>query len=263
MKVVILCGGRGTRLSGETAAIPKPLVEIGGKPVLWHVMKIFAAFGHTEFILCLGYKGDLIKEYFLNYDLLQSDFTITLGKDGAVERHQPHTEDNWRIHCVDTGQEAMTGARIKRIQAFTKGEPFLLTYGDGVADIDLNALTRFHMGHGKTATVTGVRPLSRFGELLVQGEQVVEFSEKPQVNEGMINGGFFALQPKVFDYLKNEDTCIFERDPLERIARDGELMLYAHTGSWQCLDTPRDLQVLNEQWMQKPFWKIWDRGQHA
>ncbi len=259
MKVVILCGGRGTRLASETGAIPKPLVEVGGKPIMWHVMKIFAAFGHTEFILCLGYKGHLIKEYFLNYDLHQSDCTITLGQSISAMTHRAHPEHGWRIHCVDTGQEAMTGSRIKRIESLVDGEEFMLTYGDGVADINLDALAISHRTHGKIATITGVRPLSRFGELMVEGRQVVEFSEKPQVHQGLINGGFFVLRPDVFRYLEDDDTCVFEREPLEQLSRDGELMLYPHTGSWQCVDTPRDLQVLNEQWANGAFWKIWDK----
>ena len=259
MKVVILCGGRGTRLASETVSVPKPLVEVGGKPILWHVMKIFAAFGHTEFILYLGYKGHLIKEYFLNYDLHQSDFTITLGQDAPVAPHRPHPEHGWQVHCVDTGQDTLTGGRIKRIERFVGNEEFLLTYGDGVADIDLAALADFHRSHGKIATVTGVRPLSRFGELMVEGRKVVEFSEKPQVHQGLINGGFFVLRPDVFRYVQDSDACTFEREPLERLARDGQLMLYPHTGSWQCVDTPRDLQVMNEQWASGAFWKVWDR----
>lgn len=259
MKVVILCGGRGTRLGGETNSIPKPLVEVGGRPILWHIMKIYAFYGYTDFVLCLGYKGDQIKDYFLNYDLHQSDFTLTLGSRGATVKHRSHQEHEWRITLVNTGLNAMTGARVKRIEPFIDAPDFMLTYGDGVADMNISALVGFHQSHGKIATVTGVRPSSRFGELIMVGNQVVEFSEKPQVQQGYINGGFFVLGQEVFRYLRDDDSCVFEREPLEQMTRDGQLMVYTHTGMWQCLDTPRDLQSLNEQWHRRPFWAVWDK----
>lgn len=258
MKTVILCGGRGTRLGDETSMIPKPLIEVGGKPILWHVMKIYASFGYTDFVLCLGYRGDRIKEYFLNYDCHQSDLTVTLGSPGRVVKHRAHDEAGWQITLVDTGVEAMTGARLKRIERFIDTPQFLLTYGDGVADIDLDALVAFHEAHGKIATVTGVRPASRFGELIVQGPQVVEFNEKPQVQHGYLNGGFFVLRREIFQYLQDDDRLIFERGPMEQLTRDGQLMMHVHPGRWLCVDTPRDLEILNDYWRDQPFWKVWD-----
>ena len=258
MKVVILCGGRGSRLGDQTELVPKPLIEVGGKPILWHIMKIYASYGYAEFVLCLGYKGHRIKEYFLNYDLHQSDITLTLGSRETAVTHRQHNEHGWRIHLVDTGAEAMTGARIKRIEPLIDTPDFLLTYGDGVADIDLDALMAFHRSHGKIATITGVHPLSRFGEVIVEGQQVVEFSEKSQVRQGCINGGFFILRREVFRYLRDDDRCAFEQEPLEQLAKDGQMMVYRHAGMWQCLDTQRDLQVLNDYWIRHPFWKVWE-----
>ncbi|MBI4356142.1 MAG: glucose-1-phosphate cytidylyltransferase [Candidatus Omnitrophica bacterium] len=260
MKTVILCGGLGTRLREETEFRPKTMVQIGGHPILWHIMQLYAHHGFNEFVLCLGHRGDDIKQYFLNYPFYHSDFTIEVGRPGrAVEFHGGHHATGWRVTCVDTGLQTQTGARLKRVAGYVPDDTFLFTYGDGVANVDLKRLMAFHRSHGKIATVTGVHPPSRFGELLVQGERVQEFSEKPLISEGRINGGFFVLQRRIFDYLSDEELLIFERGPLERLAKDGQLMMYAHDGFWQCLDTPRDLQLLTELWAQgRPPWKVWD-----
>jgi glucose-1-phosphate cytidylyltransferase len=252
MKTIILCGGLGTRLREETEYKPKPMVEIGGRPILWHIMKRYAAFGHKDFILCLGYKGEVIKDYFYNYQLRTSDVTVTLGRSQSVEFHNTHPEEGWKVTLVETGANAMTGARIKRAAKHLGGEPFMLTYGDGVADVDIPALLDFHKKHGRIATVTGVHPPSRFGELVTQGERVLDFSEKPQTHQGAINGGFFVMNPAALDYLADDDACILEKQPLENLAREGELMVYQHKGFWQCMDTFRDLQLLN---------KLWDSGE--
>ncbi len=258
MKVVILCGGLGTRLREETDLKPKPMVEIGGRPILWHIMKSYAAQGFTEFVLCLGYKGEKIKEYFLNYQAMGSDFTIDLGAPADVTYHRHHAERDWRVTLADTGANAMTGARVKRVERYVDGDEFMLTYGDGVADIDLKALLAFHHAHAKTATVTGVRPPSRFGELIAEGDQVVEFSEKPLATSGRINGGFFVFSRAFFRYLSADDACALEKAPLEECARDGELKMYRHDGFWQCMDTYRDMQSLQKQWESGAApWKIW------
>ena len=270
MKVVILCGGMGTRLREETEYRPKPLVEIGGKPMLWHIMKIYSYYGFKDFVLCLGYKGKMIKDYFLNYEIMNNDFTLKLeSKD--IKFHNSYKEKDWIITFAETGKNAMTGARIKRIEKYIHSELFMLTYGDGVADIDIQELLKFHKSHGKIGTVTGVSPSSRFGELVVTEDQVKKFSEKPQVKEGFINGGFFVFDKRIFNYLKDNDECIFEKNPLEYLASDGELMVYKHKGFWQCMDTYRDLQLLNNLWIGRkaekklyfnsekirPPWKVW------
>ena len=245
MKCVILAGGYGTRLSEETQAKPKPMVEIGGRPILWHLMRLFAAQGHTEFVVALGYKGEVIKRYFLEYNPLQSDLTVHLN-DGRVEAHRAAREP-WTVHLVDTGLDTQTGGRIKRLAAQLHGESFLMTYGDGLADVRLADLIAFHRRHGKLATVTAVRPPGRFGGLEFAGDLVSRFSEKPQVGEGWINGGFFVLEPGVLDYIQGDDTY-FEREPLERLAQDGQLAAYRHEGFWQCMDTLRDLRLLESLW---------------
>lgn len=257
-KVVILCGGMGTRLREETEYKPKPLVEIGGKPILWHIMKIFSYYGFNDFILCLGYKGRLIKDYFFNYDMMNCDFTVDLGKKD-IEFHNGHSEMDWHVTLADTGERAMTGARVKRIEKYVDTDSFMLTYGDGVADLNINYLFNYHKSHGKIGTVTGVRPPSRFGELVVGKDyRVEEFSEKPQVKEGMINGGFFVFNSDFFDYLQDDDDCILERTPLENLSIKGELKVYKHEGFWQCMDTYRDMQLLNSQWSSPDkFWKVW------
>ena len=247
MKAVILCGGMGTRFKEETEYKPKPMIEIGGKPILWHIMKIYSHYGFNDFVLCLGYKGHMIKQYFINYEKMSTDFTIELGS-GNVKTHNNHNELDWSVTLAETGAKAMTGARLKKIEKYINDNLFLMTYGDGVADIDVRKLLKFHKSHGKLATVTGVRPQSRFGELVVEGNNVIEFGEKPQIKEGFINGGFFVLDKKVFNYIGDDEECIFEKEPLEKLALDRELMIYKHTGFWQCMDTYRDLQFLSNLW---------------
>lgn len=260
MQVVILCGGLGTRLREETEFRPKPMVEVGGHPLLWHIMKIYAHHGHAEFVLCLGYKGEQIRQYFLNYEAMTRDVTVRLGAQPHLTLHGPGVE-RWTVTLADTGAAAMTGARLKRVERFVTADTFLFSYGDGVADVDLHKLVAFHREHGRIATVTGVRPPSRFGELLTNGTRVVEFSEKPLVSKGYINGGFFVFNRGFFDYLSDEDACVLEREPLERLAKDGELEMFPHEGYWQCMDTPRDLQHLQEAWQQpRPAWKVWTDG---
>ena len=237
MKVVLLAGGYGTRLAEYTESVPKPMVTIGGKPIIWHIMQHFASFGHNDFYLALGYKAQVVKEYFLNYRALNADFTVDLGS-GSVAPHQLDEVD-WRVTLVDTGLQTMTGGRVKRMQPFIGNETFLLTYGDGVANVDLEALFAFHRKHGKMITVTAVRPTARFGELELSGNQVVKFQEKPQVHEGWINGGFFVMEPGFFELIDNDQT-ILERSPLERVAEMDELVAYQHEGFWQCMDTKRD-----------------------
>jgi len=260
MKVVILCGGMGTRLREETEFRPKPLVEIGGKPILWHIMKIYSSFGFNDFLLCLGYKGESIKEYFLNFDILNSDFTIELGSGlKNIEVHGSRGRENWKITFVDTGLHTMTGSRLKKIEQFIDTDNFMLTYGDGVSDVDIPKLAAFHQSHKKIATVTGVKPLARFGVLSISDNRVVEFSEKPQTKEGYINGGFFILKKDVFSYLGKDEACVFEAEPMEHLAADGELMVYCHNGFWHCMDTVRDRDMLEKEWRRdKPAWKIWE-----
>ena len=261
MKVMILCGGQGTRLREHTEVRPKPMVEIGGRPILWHIMKLYAHHGFTEFILCLGYKGNLIKEYFLNYEAMNSDFTVSLGQKDATRYHgSRHGEKGWTVTLVNTGEDAMTGARVKRAVSYLGKHPetFAVTYGDGVSDIDLKAVLAFHRRHGRMATVTGVRPPSRFGELTHRGDTVVRFSEKTQVGEGVISGGFFFFEPAFLRYLDEDSGCVLERAPLERCVAEGQLKLYEHGGYWQCMDTYRDWESLERQWQSgKAPWNVW------
>jgi glucose-1-phosphate cytidylyltransferase len=258
-KVVILCGGKGTRLREETEIKPKPLIQIGEKPILWHIMKIYSRFGYSDFILCLGYKGEMIKEYFYNYQIIMNDFTIQLeSKKLVLHRQNQHDESKWSVSLIDTGLNTLKGTRIKKIEEYINEDLFLLTYGDGVADIDIDKLVDFHMNHGKIGTLTGVRPPSRFGDLITKDEKVVKFTEKPQASAGLINGGFFVFNKKVFDYLSLDENCDFEGKALERLAEDGQLMVYEHKGSWECMDTYRDTEHLNELWNNnKAFWKTW------
>ncbi len=260
MKVIILCGGMGTRLAEETEFRPKPMVEIGGMPILWHIMKIYSHYGFNEFILCLGYKGEMLKEYFLNFEILNSDFTIAFGRDTKdIRIHNAPYKEDWKITLVNTGLYTMPGARMKKVAHLIEEDTFMMTYGDGVADIDIQKLIDFHYEHGKIATVTGVRPLARFGVLRTQGNAVVEFSEKQQIEEGHINGGFFVLNREVFEYMEDSDDCVFEREPMERLARDGQLMMHYHDGYWHCMDTIRDRRILEQEWQkEKPAWKVWD-----
>ncbi len=256
MKVVILAGGLGTRISEETVVRPKPMVEIGGRPILWHIMKIYSHYGFDDFIICLGYKGYIIKEYFANYFLHQSDVTIDLQRNG-LEIHQSKAEP-WKITLVDTGVNTMTGGRIKRIQKYVGNESFMLTYGDGVGDIDVLALVKYHQRCNKFATVTSVQPSGRFGSLSLDDKKnVLSFQEKPKGDGAWINGGFFVLEPEVFDYIKADET-VWEKEPLEGLAKDGQLMAFTHCGFWQPMDTLRDKNHLEELWKsEKAPWKVW------
>jgi glucose-1-phosphate cytidylyltransferase len=256
MKVVILAGGMGTRLQEETIIKPKPMVEIGGQPILWHIMKIFATQGFREFIIALGYKSEVVKNYFLNYHFLREDISINL-KSGDVQVHN-ETKDDWLVHLVDTGDRTETGGRIKRLSQQIGGEAFLLTYGDGVANIDINELVSFHKSQHKMATVTAVRPPSRFGGLDFKGDLVSQFSEKPQIGEGWINGGFFVLEPEVLDYIPG-DQYSWESEPINRLVAENQLAAYKHNGFWQCMDTLRDMRHLDAMWAEgNAPWKIWD-----
>jgi glucose-1-phosphate cytidylyltransferase len=245
MKVIILAGGFGTRLSEYTQSIPKPMVTIGGKPILWHIMKTYAKYGHTDFHLALGYKAELIKDYFLNYRSLNSDFTIDL-ESGNLSVHQ-NDNVNWKVTLVDTGLNSMTGGRVKRMKDFVDNETFLLTYGDGLSDIDIAALVDFHKSHGKMVTVSAVHPGARFGELDINNNIVTSFKEKPQVTQGWINGGYFVIEPEFFDLIEGDST-ILEKEPLESVAKMGELMSYQHNDFWQCMDTKRDRDSLEDLW---------------
>jgi glucose-1-phosphate cytidylyltransferase len=255
MKVVLLAGGLGTRLAEETATRPKPMVEIGGKPILWHLMNIYAAAGYRDFIVACGYKGDFIKQYFRDLSLHESDLTIDLasGRQETLHRRGP----DWRVTLIDTGLNTMTGGRLHRLAPLLCGEPFMVTYGDGLADVDVARLAEFHRAHGKMATVTSVRPPARFGGLVLEGSSVRKFTEKPQIGEGWINGGFFVFEPAVLDYLQSDDV-ILERYPLETLAEEGQLMAYPHEGFWQPMDTLREKILLEKLWeSERPPWKIW------
>ncbi len=258
MEVVILCGGLGTRLREETAFRPKAMVQIGERPILWHIMKYYASFGHNEFVLSLGYKGDLIKEYFANYELMNNDVTLELGRPERLKIHQAHDESGWKVTLANTGIDALKGARLKRVQRHITGTTFMMTYGDGVSDVDLAALVAFHRSHGKIATVTGVNPTSRFGELRIDGAEVKSFYEKPVVANSLVNGGYFVFERSVFDYLDDRDECDLEVGALERIAQDGQLMAFSHLGNWASMDTDRDRTYLNKVWTSGgAFWKRW------
>lgn len=255
MKVVILAGGFGTRLAELTESVPKPMVPIGGHPILWHIMKMYSAYGFNDFILALGYKADLIKKFFLNYSSVNSDFTVNL-KTGEVNWHNPCGED-WRVTLVDTGLNTMTGGRVRRLKKYIGNEQFMLTYGDGVANVNIANLLKFHNDHNKMVTVTTVRPSARFGELDILNDEVRSFKEKPQTSQGWINGGFFIMEPEFIDFIES-DTTILEREPLESVVKQGELMAYKHEGFWQCMDTIRDKNYLDELWLDaEPPWKCW------
>jgi glucose-1-phosphate cytidylyltransferase len=254
MKTVILAGGFGSRLSEETSLKPKPMVEIGGKPMLWHIMNIYGHYGFNDFVIALGYKGELIKEYFLNYYNFQSDLTISL-KNGEVSA-QKNCNRDWLVHLVDTGANSLTGGRLNRLKEQVGSSTFMMTYGDGVCSVDIGKLVAFHKSHGKLATVTAVRPTARFGGMILDGEKVVEFKEKPQAGEGWINGGFFVFEPGIFDYLQSDST-VLESDPMENLVSDGQLRSFRHDGFWQCMDTIRDRSHLEELWQSDPPWKIW------
>ena len=245
MKVIILAGGFGTRLSEFTESIPKPMVTIGGKPILWHIMNVYAKFGHKDFYIASGYKAEVIKEYFLNYRTLNSNFTVDLS-NGDIVVHQQDKVD-WKVTLVDTGLNSMTGGRVKRMQNLIGNEPCLLTYGDGIADIDINSLVKFHKDHGKMVTVSAVHPGARFGELEINNNTVTSFQEKPQVMYGWINGGYFVINPDFFNLISGDDT-VLEKEPLEMVAKMGELMAFRHNGFWQCMDTKRDRDLLENLW---------------
>ncbi|MCL5958747.1 MAG: glucose-1-phosphate cytidylyltransferase [Chloroflexi bacterium] len=255
MKVVILAGGLGTRLSEETEVRPKPMVEIGGRPILWHIMKHYSHFGFKEFLIALGYKGEMIKHYFLDYYALNGSMTISLSS-GNVQVHDNACED-WVIHLIDTGVDTNTGGRVRRLGTWLRDESFMLTYGDGVSNVDLHDLLSFHRSHGHLATVTAVRPPSRFGGLVFDGDFVAEFTEKPQIGEGWINGGFHVFEPDIFRYLEG-DQCSLEADALEHLAADRQLAAYRHPDFWQCMDTLRDKRLLESLWQEgRPPWKVW------
>ena len=255
MKVIILAGGRGTRLSEETDMKPKPMVEIGGYPILWHIMKTYSHYNANEFVIALGYKGEVLKEYFLRYHDYSTDLSVDLGS-GNIERLNSHDE-NWIVHLLDTGINTETGGRIKRAMEFVGKERVMCTYGDGVGSIEIDSLLKFHEQHGKLATLTAVHPPSRYGALIFDGEQVIEFSEKPQIGEGWINGGFFVLEPEVREYIEG-DSMPFELLPLEKLATEGQLMAYKHFGYWQPMDTIREKNILNNFWEAgKAPWKTW------
>jgi glucose-1-phosphate cytidylyltransferase len=255
MKVAILAGGLGTRLSEETIVKPKPMVEIGGKPILWHIMNIYASFGYKEFIIALGYKGEIIKDYFINYHYRSRNLTVQLSS-GDISIHSNKGED-WTIHLLDTGTETQTGGRIKQIVNFIGDETFMLTYGDGVSNVNIPRLLDFHKLHGKLATLTAVRPPARFGQMLFENDLVRTFEEKPQIGEGWINGGFFVLEPQVADFIDGDHT-VWERDPLEQLSLEGQLMAYRHEKFWQCMDTLRDVSQLERMWQEgNSPWKIW------
>jgi glucose-1-phosphate cytidylyltransferase len=255
MKVCILAGGLGTRLSEETSVKPKPMVEIGGQPILWHIMKGYAAFGFKEFVIALGYRGDIIKDYFVNYRLRNHSLTVALSS-GEVTVHDGESLD-WTVHLLDTGLNTQTGGRIKRLAEYIGDEPFMLTYGDGVANLNINDLLAFHHKHGRLATVTAVRPPARFGSMVFSGDIITQFEEKPQIGEGWINGGFFVLNPAVGNYIEG-DLTLWEQEPMERIAAEGQLAAFRHTGFWQCMDTLRDKRLLDTLWQTgEAPWKVW------
>jgi glucose-1-phosphate cytidylyltransferase len=256
MKVVILAGGVGSRLSEETEIKPKPMVEIGGKPILWHILKHYSHYGHNEFVIALGYKGNVLKKYFMDYATLNGDMSINI-KTGEVKRQNGKDED-WNIHLVDTGLESLTATRIKKLQQYIGNERFMMTWGDGVSDVDLEKLLTYHKSHGKLVTLTAVHPPARFGHLEIESGQIKEFSEKPQTREGRINGAFFVLEPGVFDYIPCDGNIQWEKGPMQQLAKDGQLMAYEHNSFWQCMDTLRDKKLLEELWASgNPPWKIW------
>jgi glucose-1-phosphate cytidylyltransferase len=259
MKVAILAGGLGTRLAEETETKPKPMVEIGGRPILWHIMRHYYHYDFKEFVIALGYKGEVIKKYMVDYCSLSSHLTVNLSS-GLVTKHGSSNELDWTIDLIETGTTTNTGGRIKRLAPYIGKETFMLTWGDGVSDINLHDLLAFHRAHGKLATLTAVRPPARFGHLELDGDQIVEFSEKPQTREGWINGAFFVLEPEVFDYIDGDDTQ-WEKEPLERLAEAGQLMAYRHSSFWQCMDTVRDKKLLETLWQNgNAPWKIWEKN---
>ncbi|HEV2392833.1 MAG TPA: glucose-1-phosphate cytidylyltransferase [Verrucomicrobiae bacterium] len=257
MKVVIFCGGLGTRLREETEFRPKPMVPIGERPILWHIMKTYAHFGHKDFVLCLGYKGDVIKEYFRNYHWNTSDVTLKLGPRPQIKYHNQHGEEDWSVTLVDTGQATMTGGRLKRVLRFIDEDNFLVTYGDGLTNSNINDSIAFHRAQGKMVTITAVRPAGRFGDLEIAGDTVTAFKEKAEEQTGFINGGFFVMNKRIGDYLTG-DKCVLEQEPLNRLAAEGQIAAYCHAGFWQCMDTFREQQLLANLWNSGHApWKVW------
>ena len=258
MEVVILCGGLGSRLKKETEFIPKPMIHVGGKPLLWHIMKIYSHYGFNDFVLPLGYKGEIIKNYFLDFNSINNNLSIKLNKYKPVINYLDEYLENWNITLVDTGLSSLKGSRIKQIQKYITGKTFMITYGDGVSAVDIQKLLAYHNKHGKIGTVTGVYPPSRFGDLKIKDEQVIALNEKPQVSRGLINGGFFVFDYDIFDYLSVDEKCDFEMGPLEKLISNGELMVYDYSGEWIGADTAREIQYLNDLWnSDSAFWKIW------
>lgn len=260
MKTVILCGGQGTRIRDVADDIPKPMIPIGGRPILWHIMKGYAAAGYSDFVLCLGYKGGAVKEFFLNYEAYTRDFTIELGAGKGIEVHGAEAEADWRVTLAETGLNTMTGARLKRVERYIgDDENFMMTYGDGVSDVPIRDLVAYHQDHGKILTVTGVRPPGRFGEMEMDADgRVIEFNEKPQASAGLISGGFFVCRREIFDYLDDDDGLVFEQAPMRRLVDAGETMVYGHDGFWQCMDTPRDHALLTGLWERGLApWQTW------
>ena len=246
------------RLREETEFRPKPMVAIGDRPILWHIMKTYSHYGFNDFVICLGYRGEVIKRYFLDYRTMNQDITLDFSKNGELTLHGSKLdEQDWRVTLADTGQAAMTGARVKRVQRYIDGDTFMVTYGDGVCDVNIERLLAYHKAHGRIGTVTGVFPQSRFGELLLEGGRVVEFNEKPLMHGGCINGGYFVFDRRFFDYLEDDERCVLEGQPLVKLARDGELMVFEHNGFWQCMDTMRDLEMLRGFWTRGAPWKVW------
>lgn len=258
MKVIILAGGYGTRMEEITEAIPKPMVTVGGMPVLWHIMKIYSHYGFNDFLIALGYKGSLIKSFFYDYAMIRNDFTIDMVTN-HIKFHNHHPEDKWKITLIDTGMDTLKGGRIKRLEPYLDSDLNMLTYGDGLADINIADLVKFHKSHGKILTVTGVCPPSLFGEIIEQDGTVVSFNEKPQMGGGLINGGFMVFDRRLLGYLTADEHCDFETATLGALAGEGQLMVYRHTGSWACMDSKRDLEYLVHLWKtKKAFWKVWD-----
>ena len=257
MKVIILAGGWGTRLGHRTELIPKPMIKIGEKPIIWHIMKIYSYYGINDFIVCLGVKGEVIKDYFSHYDIKNNDFTIDLS-NGHINFYNQHQDTNWRVSLIDTGLNTLKGGRIKRIESFLDPEMNMLTYGDGVADINIEKLVDFHKSHGRIITITGVHAPSRFGELSEKNGQVELFNEKPQTSVGLINGGFMVFNNELLDYLTPDENCDFEIGVLEELSKRGEVMVYKHKGNWECMDHERDVVYLNKIWnSNNAFWKVW------
>ena len=260
MKVVILCGGYGTRIRDVADDIPKPMIPIGDRPILWHIMKYYSTFGFNDFVLCLGYKSDVVKKYFLDYEVRADDFQLVLGEQAKVTRNREHDEMGWKITLAETGLDSMTGSRVSKIKEYIgEDEDFMLTYGDGVGDVDIASLVKFHKAHGKIGTLTGVRPPARFGELEFDAsKKVTGFNEKSQTSAGRINGGFFVLNRKIFDYLSDDEKLVFEQEPIKQLVADDQLMVFEHDGFWQCMDTSREYKLLNGLYNEKKaVWVKW------